>query len=246
MTFTIAAATPQCAFVASDTRIVHREPPDGPPLLVSDEGCKILAHNGGWLASGPSVDWLDAMLAGRAPADVMRELDPVHAAIVRERQVTFLVDRTGRRALTWSGEPRFPDATPTTTLASCPNGSDPVVLQRLSRRMIDSQDLANTFDTLGALSADLACELRRDPVDFAIAADQAAQLSRVLAQLGEGVRPVDASASGPQLMTFIVASATPTLAVVIGALVVEPLARGATRSAAALSRTSLGWKESGS
>ena len=134
MTFLVAFARKDFALLASDTRSVRRETPDGPVVDFSDEGEKIVEYDTGWLASGPCKAWREAFLAGRDPVDFMRELeieDPEFAGIVRDRQSTLIVEPGTRRMLDCEGCVRFPDAKPSTVLSLCPNGSLPAAMQRL-------------------------------------------------------------------------------------------------------------------
>ncbi len=137
MSFLVAFARPDFALLASDTRTTTRPAPDAPATEFNDEGVKIAPWGTGWLASGPSLAWRDAMLAGVSHADAMRaleETDPAMASIVRERQLTCIVgiDAAGcfRHVHDWRGAERFPGPQHVAA-ALCPNGSDPATLQRL-------------------------------------------------------------------------------------------------------------------
>ncbi len=134
VTFLVAFARPDVALLASDTRTTYRPAPDAAATGYDDAGVKIQEWGDGWLASGPSMRWRDAMLAGCAPVDAMRALeteDPELAAVVRERQLTLTVGPGERHVTAWDGSPRFANAQPHEAVALCPNGSDPAVMQRL-------------------------------------------------------------------------------------------------------------------
>lgn len=137
MTFVVAFARPDVALLASDTRTTMRPAPDAPATAYNDADAKIFPWETGWLASGPSVAWGEALLAGVSAADAMRELErtnPAMAPIVRERQLTMTIgtDEAGcfRHCVDWQGVDRFPGSEHL-PVALCPNGSDPATLQRL-------------------------------------------------------------------------------------------------------------------
>ncbi len=134
MTFLVAFARPDFALLASDTRTTMRSAPDAPALDHDDAGAKIFPWETGWLASGPSIAWRKAVLAGEDRAETLARLAPEQAQMVRERQLTMTigVDAAGcfRHVLTWEGVERFPGPQHIAA-ALCPTGSDPATLQRL-------------------------------------------------------------------------------------------------------------------
>ena len=131
MTFLVSFARPDVALLASDTRTTIRPAIDAPATSFTDGGCKLFRVGTGWLASGPSVAWRDALLAGTPPAAAIRALEPAEAQIIRERQLTMRVDARGRHVTDWGGVARFADVAPSHSVALCPNGSDPAVVLRL-------------------------------------------------------------------------------------------------------------------
>jgi hypothetical protein len=131
MTFLVAFARPDFALLASDTRSTTRPAPDAAATSFSDDGVKVFQWDTGWLASGPSVLFRDALLKGRA---AIGDLEPIEAALVRERQLTISVGirngRCFRRAEKWDGAERF-IGDQDLPVALCPNGSDPLTMQLL-------------------------------------------------------------------------------------------------------------------
>jgi hypothetical protein len=150
MTLIVSAVTRGLAFVASDTRTTYRDP-GGAVVDVDDLGAKVMPAGTGWVASGPSVAWREGMQRAVAGAEdlpaairawapaALGELEaarPHLAQRIRERQTTFAIGLgpagdPWRLALDWGGADRFCGAQSHETLALCPNGSDPAVMQRL-------------------------------------------------------------------------------------------------------------------
>lgn len=135
VTFLLAFARPEFALLASDSRATMRPTPDAPASGWSDEGVKILPWGSGWLASGPSLTWRDAFVAGRDPlAALEAAMPPADAAIIGERQLTICVGaddgRTFRRAFDARMRERFPGS-PHLAVGLCPNGSVPGVMRSL-------------------------------------------------------------------------------------------------------------------
>lgn len=156
MTFTIAFARPDFSLIASDTRSTARAHPDGPALGYEDGGAKIYAFGDGWLASGPSVEFRERILAGMRPCEALAAIEEqgaAWAAAVRERQGTLRIGPGTSECLSWNGLPKFPDDGPHLVQSLCPNGSEPAVMQRF----LDAYQAA----IRGRSLADVLVETRR-------------------------------------------------------------------------------------